>query len=177
MHGKKKWNYVILIHLSCIIVYYTIHAKIIYNITDEKDIYFMVDRFYEQNQTYHRLRRMKREELLRRGGALLFDVQNDGETTEPTHDLSGTRIIGSIDLNEEKEFQRLGTNSIYGEISPVSIPHILKSIDVHNKDDLVMYDLGSGLGRVVLQSALSSKMKKLVGIELSYLRYKTGCNV
>ena len=39
-----------------------------------------------------------------------------------------------------------------------------------------MYDLGSGLGRVILQSALSSKIKKLVGVELSRTRYEPSCN-
>eukprot|EP00943_MAST-04B_sp_MAST-4B-sp1_P000187 g187.t1 len=150
-------------------------------------IHYKVDKFYRQNETYRRLRMMKRAELLRRGRVEFVDVNVEGNgeispateptPSEPTHNSNGNKIIGSIDLKEEKEFEKFGSNSVYGEISPSSVANILNTLfDAKQDYDRVMYDLGSGLGRVILQSALSSKIKKLVGVELSRTRYEPSCN-
>lgn len=62
---------------------------------------------------------------------------------------------------------------VYGEIMPTALDKLLGYINL-NKND-VFYDLGSGAGKVVLQTALSFPVKKAVGIELSKERFEQSC--
>ena len=63
--------------------------------------------------------------------------------------------------------------SVYGEVLPEGIQTLLDYINEDmplSKDD-VFVDLGSGTGKIVLQVALSTCFKKVVGIELSETRH------
>ena len=57
----------------------------------------------------------------------------------------------------------------YGEISYKAVNRVLRDSFITNDD--VLYDLGSGVGKMVLQSYLSFPFKKVIGIELSKHRY------
>jgi SAM-dependent methyltransferase len=80
-------------------------------------------------------------------------------------------INGSAIPPVESDFiQAKGGNSTYGEITPGALTAILQRLAITKKD--VLYDLGSGTGKVVMQSYLEFPFKKVVGIELSAQRYK-----
>ncbi len=79
-------------------------------------------------------------------------------------------ISGSMIPHAESDFiQAKGGNSTYGEITPGALTAILQRLAITKKD--VLYDLGSGTGKVVMQSYLEFPFKKVVGIELSAQRY------
>lgn len=71
---------------------------------------------------------------------------------------------------EEAEMIR-GTGGLpgYGEISYKAVDTVLQDLFITNED--VLYDLGSGVGKMILQSYLSFPFKKVIGIELSKSRY------
>jgi precorrin-6B methylase 2 len=62
----------------------------------------------------------------------------------------------------------------YGEITKVGTENIYKWIksNVDFTEGVVFYDIGSGHGKMVMHLSLISNFKKIVGIELSELRYK-----
>ena len=63
--------------------------------------------------------------------------------------------------------------SVYGEVLPEGIQNLLDYIDDDmplSKED-VFVDLGSGTGKIVLQVALATDFKKVIGIELSETRH------
>jgi len=73
----------------------------------------------------------------------------------------------------EQERQGIKTNGgspVYGEILFDSVNSLLSKLQL-TKDD-VFYDLGSGLGKFVLQVYLMTPVKKSVGIEFSVSRYQ-----
>ena len=81
-------------------------------------------------------------------------------------------IDGHIDLGQkEKEKIRIARSSaVYGEITPAAAEKLIEYINFKPKD--VFYDLGSGVGKLIIQAALLGGPKKLVGIELSSSRHK-----
>lgn len=62
-----------------------------------------------------------------------------------------------------------GGNPQYGEIPYDSAAHILDDIHLTRQD--VFYDLGSGVGKLVLQVYLTTPVKRSVGVELSKTRF------
>jgi len=71
-----------------------------------------------------------------------------------------------------------GTNSscgTYGEIVYESMDTILHDLNVTQDD--VFYDLGSGVGKAIIQAALDFPFKKVVGIELSLTRHNRALQV
>lgn len=66
-----------------------------------------------------------------------------------------------------KELLGFGS-ATYGEISFRSIPHLVDLFDVQPND--VFYDLGSGVGKCVLQFAAHANCKAVIGIESSKSR-------
>jgi hypothetical protein len=62
-----------------------------------------------------------------------------------------------------------GGHSQYGEIPYDSSAHILEDLNLSRQD--VFYDLGSGVGKLVLQVYLNTPVKRSVGIELSTTRW------
>ncbi|KAL6065290.1 Histone-lysine N-methyltransferase, H3 lysine-79 specific [Balamuthia mandrillaris] len=59
---------------------------------------------------------------------------------------------------------------VYGEITPGSVDRIMAKVQLNSKD--IFYDLGSGVGKVVIQIGLESPVKKSIGLELSHTRYE-----
>src|SRR5690606_36408380 len=58
---------------------------------------------------------------------------------------------------------------IYGEIKHQALNQLLDYLALDNND--VFVDLGSGVGKVVLHTALVTPVKKAIGIELSTTRF------
>lgn len=70
---------------------------------------------------------------------------------------------------EREEVAQKGGAPTYGEIPFDSFKVILDELDITKKD--VFYDLGSGVGKSVLQVLLTTPVKKSVGIEISPTRF------
>jgi SAM-dependent methyltransferase len=58
-------------------------------------------------------------------------------------------------------------SSVYGEVTKNSTNAIVNRFKKHFNDDTVFYDIGSGLGKMVLHIALQYNPKKSCGIEFS----------
>lgn len=71
---------------------------------------------------------------------------------------------------EETSFIREhGGAPTYGEITYEAAEKLLHDLDLTKQD--VFYDLGSGVGKLVVHAYLATPVKKSVGIELSKTRY------
>ncbi|CAD7923517.1 unnamed protein product [Amoebophrya sp. A120] len=78
---------------------------------------------------------------------------------------SGFRIAEA----ERSQVDSLGGDSTYGEILPDSLAQILWLM--HIGPDDVFYDLGSGIGKTVIQAAMTTPAKKVVGVEVADSRF------
>lgn len=58
----------------------------------------------------------------------------------------------------------------YGEILPSSVSYFIKELKIAEND--VFLDIGSGIGRMVIQVALEAKVKAARGVELSSYRHE-----
>ena len=70
--------------------------------------------------------------------------------------------------NFEKE---IGSN-VYGEITQKGVKAILTRFKDHFNENTVFYDLGSGLGKMVIHVGLKGGVKKSIGIEYSEKRHE-----
>jgi len=70
----------------------------------------------------------------------------------------------------EKDYPK--KTSTYGEISYDSAQQLLADSDINFGKNDVFYDLGSGVGKLVVQVYLNTPVAKSVGIELSPTRHK-----
>lgn len=75
-----------------------------------------------------------------------------------------------ISAIESDLIKQKGGNPTYGEIKPESLTKLLQDLGITKHD--VLYDLGSGTGKVVVQSCLEFPFKKVVGIELCQNRHE-----
>ena len=74
-----------------------------------------------------------------------------------------------------EDFRELGPGRLshtYGELTPGGARKLLDYLQLSERD--VFYDLGAGVGKVVLQAALSVPLNKCVGIELLPSRCAAG---
>lgn len=76
----------------------------------------------------------------------------------------------SIDKTDTSNITKTGGDPTYGEITPQAVAILIQNLKL-TKDD-VFYDLGSGVGKMVVQIYLTTPVKKSVGIELSSIRSK-----
>lgn len=75
----------------------------------------------------------------------------------------------TIPSEEAETILKSGGHPQYGEIPFDSAAHILDDINLSRQD--VFYDLGSGVGKLVLQVYLTTSAKRSVGVELSKTRF------
>ena len=71
--------------------------------------------------------------------------------------------------------RRAGSSPTYGEITPTAVARLVESLDPGPDD--VFYDLGSGLGKVVLQVAMTRRLARCVGLELAPARHRVAVEV
>lgn len=69
---------------------------------------------------------------------------------------------------EEKAVRASRGSPIYGELTPAGVARMIDYLDLGPRD--VFYDLGSGSGKVVLQTAMTAPVRKAVGVELAATR-------
>ena len=82
-----------------------------------------------------------------------------------------TQIYQGLDpyrLQESRDVRRK-RSLLYGETPPKTVDTLLEKYV--RPTDKVLYDLGSGVGNVVIQAALSGKFKKTVGVEVVQERH------
>ena len=74
--------------------------------------------------------------------------------------------------DEADEARVLATNSspTYGEIMPTATDRLIEHLAM--KGDDVFYDLGSGVGKVVLHVAMRAPIRRVVGVELARRRHR-----
>lgn len=84
--------------------------------------------------------------------------------TNTYQDENGFSICGT----EREYIEKCGGNPTYGEILPQSLVQLIQELGLTKND--ILYDLGSGAGKVCIQVALTSPAKA-VGIELSATRH------
>lgn len=76
------------------------------------------------------------------------------------------RRLHGWEISDAEERSVLATRSspTYGEIHPSAVERLLEHLQLGKRD--VLYDFGSGIGKVVLQVAMSEAVRRIVGIEL-----------
>ena len=93
-----------------------------------------------------------------------------GAITEREINRLYLNVYGAVISDEEEEsIKKMGGDPTYGEITFDSVTTLLNSLQPTKED--VLYDLGCGVGKMVIQVCLNSCVKKSVGIELSSKRY------
>ena len=75
-----------------------------------------------------------------------------------------------IPKQDEQKVRSSKGSPIYGEITVTSTNRLLSHLKLTNKD--IFYDLGSGVGKVILFAGLFTPVKKAVGVELSKVRHQ-----
>ena len=76
---------------------------------------------------------------------------------------------GFVIPKEEEEFiKNTGNDSTYGEITYEGVEKLIKKFNLKKED--CFYDLGCGIGKMVIQIYLTTPAKKSCGIELSSSR-------
>lgn len=84
----------------------------------------------------------------------------------------GADYTFTVNSAGRKVLQSMGKEETYGEIEPRGMRVVLDAVrDTIDSSD-VMYDLGSGVGKVVAQFAIETKCGRCVGIELGERRHK-----
>ncbi len=104
-------------------------------------------------------------------GSIYAGTKHASETSKTLLDKLYTNISGfGIDTEESQRITEQGSSPVYGEITYDSVDTLLKELKLNKKD--VFYDLGCGVGKMVIQVYLTSPAKKCAGVELSPTRYK-----
>jgi hypothetical protein len=75
----------------------------------------------------------------------------------------------TLPIDESSSIVKEGGNPQYGEIPYDSAAHILDDLQLTKQD--VFYDLGSGVGKLVIQVYLTTPVKRSIGIEISPTRW------
>lgn len=80
-----------------------------------------------------------------------------------------------IPASEEQTIRKTRGSPVYGEITPAAVKKLVDYLEMSSGD--VFYDLGSGVGKVVNQVAMTVPLKRCVGVELSRSRIATSRSV
>lgn len=91
---------------------------------------------------------------------LVNDQQGGKVMTNMYHDLYKNNSNYSIDYSLNKGSLVYGT---YGEIEEEGLQNLIKYLNIDKND--IFYDLGSGLGKVVLYFYIETSVKTSIGIE------------
>jgi hypothetical protein len=67
-----------------------------------------------------------------------------------------------------------GRGLVYGELTTAGVTELARYLELSERD--VFYDIGSGVGKLVLQLAITIGLKKCVGIEIAQERYEASCS-
>lgn len=76
----------------------------------------------------------------------------------------------TISEDERSSVRTQGGDPTYGEITVHGAQTLLNDLDLQQHD--VFYDLGSGVGKLVVQTALTTPVGKAIGVELAPTRHE-----
>jgi len=88
-------------------------------------------------------------------------------------------IFDGFDISKEEEVETSGKefrlldgfgSATYGEVKQSSGPYVRQLLEIKKED--VFFDIGSGVGKLLIQMAISTPCKKAIGVELSESRYE-----
>jgi len=80
-----------------------------------------------------------------------------------------------IDLHDREEAFQTGSSLLYGELLPHGVTMCLDRAHLDAASARTLFDFGMGTGKLVLQAFLQyPSLKRVVGIEIAYSRYKLG---
>ncbi|OPZ23156.1 MAG: Histone methylation protein DOT1 [bacterium ADurb.BinA186] len=74
-----------------------------------------------------------------------------------------------IPISDSQIIKKSKGSPVYGEIKHAALDKLLNYLALTDKD--ILYDLGSGVGKVVLHCAMTTPLKKAIGVELSSARH------
>lgn len=74
-----------------------------------------------------------------------------------------------LDEADEARVRATQSSPTYGEIMPTATDHLVEHLRMGSDD--VFYDLGSGVGKVVLQVGMRAAIRRCVGVELVRSRH------
>lgn len=77
-----------------------------------------------------------------------------------------------ISPEDERTVERTRSSATYGELMPTATVRLLEQLALTHRD--VFYDLGAGVGKVVLLAAITTPVARAVGIELAPQRVVQG---
>uniref|UniRef100_A0A7S1CCX5 DOT1 domain-containing protein n=1 Tax=Bicosoecida sp. CB-2014 TaxID=1486930 RepID=A0A7S1CCX5_9STRA len=99
---------------------------------------------------------------------MLFDAYG-----KPTEQVGYTDGHYCLTKEDRDEAARCGSSLLYGEILAVGITKLLDTEHLHAARAQVLFDLGMGVGKLVMQAFLQYPNLKLIrGVELAYSRFK-----
>lgn len=77
-----------------------------------------------------------------------------------------------LEYKNKTNFTKEIGSPIYGELTQKGVDMIVKHLQSYFNSDTVFYDLGSGLGKMVLHIGIQYRIKKSIGIEYSKERHQ-----
>jgi len=86
-------------------------------------------------------------------------------------DYSGYLISG----DDARAVRSTRGSPTYGEITVTSLARLLEYLQLTPND--VVYDLGSGIGKVALQVAMTTNIRRVVGIEMAHSRHQAATQI
>lgn len=86
-------------------------------------------------------------------------------------DYSGYLITG----DDARAVRSTRGSPTYGEITVTSLARLIEYLELTPND--VVYDLGSGIGKVVLQVAMTTDIRRVVGIEMAQSRHQAATEI
>mmetsp|Transcript_27084 Transcript_27084/g.63602 ORF Transcript_27084/g.63602 Transcript_27084/m.63602 type:complete len:280 (-) Transcript_27084:42-881(-) len=99
---------------------------------------------------------------------MLFDAYG-----KPTEQVGYTDGHYCLTKEDREEAARSGSSLLYGEILAVGITKLLDTDHLNAAKAQVLFDMGMGVGKLVMQAFLQYPNLKLIrGIELAYSRFK-----
>lgn len=93
------------------------------------------------------------------------------ETTRRVRELYRGVDGWEIPASETQRIKAARSAETYGEIMPTATARLLEYLDLGDQD--VLYDLGCGIGKLVVHAAIDYPLKASVGVEMSVTRCKT----
>ena len=87
---------------------------------------------------------------------------------EKLYDFNSYRVMNKTEF----DINIIGSD-LYGETGYNSINEIVNQYKTHFNEDTVFYDLGSGIGKIVIHIGVEYNPKKSCGVEYSRERYET----
>jgi hypothetical protein len=108
-------------------------------------------------------------------GALPAGIQPQGllpELSPAEQQAPGLRPLSQVSDDEIRQWVMQDGSMIYGELKRYELENYFDAIAPLLRRHGTMYDLGSGLGKVVMSAALSLPFQRCVGVELLAYRHR-----